>query len=221
MCFAPEVIEVSSASWHRVCDFCDHEKLTSLDSRSLSLSDNRRPVRVGRPLAERHSGRARHRGYQSHSSRRQRDRPERRARHEHQSRQRAAARAQEEASPEGVHHHRDEQCIGHVARRSALGPARSGHRVHRGGRCWCRVNPAKRCRNDLPLKASLANWSASPIGWIAQLVEQRTENPRVAGSIPAPATSFVSACRAKAACFFLRAGVCLHSCAGVLRSWRD
>ena len=25
-------------------------------------------------------------------------------------------------------------------------------------------------------------------GWIAQLVEQRTENPRVAGSIPAPAT---------------------------------
>ena len=26
-------------------------------------------------------------------------------------------------------------------------------------------------------------------GWIAQLVEQRTENPRVAGSIPAPATS--------------------------------
>ena|GEM_PF-4035868 len=26
-------------------------------------------------------------------------------------------------------------------------------------------------------------------GWIAQLVEQRTENPRVAGSIPAPATT--------------------------------
>jgi hypothetical protein len=26
-------------------------------------------------------------------------------------------------------------------------------------------------------------------GWVAQLVEQRTENPRVAGSIPAPATS--------------------------------
>ena len=25
-------------------------------------------------------------------------------------------------------------------------------------------------------------------GWVAQLVEQRTENPRVAGSIPAPAT---------------------------------
>jgi hypothetical protein len=29
-------------------------------------------------------------------------------------------------------------------------------------------------------------------GWIAQLVEQRTENPRVAGSIPAPATLFHS-----------------------------
>lgn len=28
------------------------------------------------------------------------------------------------------------------------------------------------------------------MGWIAQLVEQRTENPRVAGSIPAPATIF-------------------------------
>jgi hypothetical protein len=28
------------------------------------------------------------------------------------------------------------------------------------------------------------------VGWIAQLVEQRTENPRVAGSIPAPATTF-------------------------------
>ena len=27
-------------------------------------------------------------------------------------------------------------------------------------------------------------------GWIAQLVEQRTENPRVAGSIPAPAIFF-------------------------------
>src|SRR3954452_4169721 len=26
-------------------------------------------------------------------------------------------------------------------------------------------------------------------GWVAQLVEQRTENPRVGGSIPPPATS--------------------------------
>jgi hypothetical protein len=26
-------------------------------------------------------------------------------------------------------------------------------------------------------------------GWVAQLVEQRTENPRVGGSIPSPATS--------------------------------
>jgi hypothetical protein len=30
---------------------------------------------------------------------------------------------------------------------------------------------------------------ASVSGWVAQLVEQRTENPRVAGSIPAPASS--------------------------------
>jgi hypothetical protein len=31
-------------------------------------------------------------------------------------------------------------------------------------------------------------------GWIAQSVEQRTENPCVAGSIPAPATNFISSC---------------------------
>jgi hypothetical protein len=35
----------------------------------------------------------------------------------------------------------------------------------------------KRCRED---------------GWVAQLVEQRTENPRVPGSIPGPATSSLS-----------------------------
>jgi hypothetical protein len=35
--------------------------------------------------------------------------------------------------------------------------------------------------------------SDDPVGWIAQLVEQRTENPCVAGSIPAPATSHLSA----------------------------
>ena len=29
-------------------------------------------------------------------------------------------------------------------------------------------------------------------GWVAQLVEQRTENPCVEGSIPPPATIFVS-----------------------------
>ena len=28
-----------------------------------------------------------------------------------------------------------------------------------------------------------------PCGWVAQLVEQRIENPRVGGSIPSPATS--------------------------------
>src|ERR1700687_2455546 len=32
-------------------------------------------------------------------------------------------------------------------------------------------------------------------GWVAQLVEQRTENPRVAGSIPAPARSLFSSQR--------------------------
>lgn len=33
-------------------------------------------------------------------------------------------------------------------------------------------------------------------GWVAQLVEHRTENPGVAGSIPAPATSHMKcSCR--------------------------
>ncbi len=31
-------------------------------------------------------------------------------------------------------------------------------------------------------------------GWVAQLVEQRIENPRVAGSIPAPATTSKCLC---------------------------
>jgi hypothetical protein len=34
--------------------------------------------------------------------------------------------------------------------------------------------------------------AAGVTGWIAQLVEQRTENPRVAGSIPAPATPLIA-----------------------------
>jgi hypothetical protein len=40
------------------------------------------------------------------------------------------------------------------------------------------LSPPLQCRNG-----------ASIEGWIAQLVEQRTENPRVLGSIPSPATS--------------------------------
>ena len=31
------------------------------------------------------------------------------------------------------------------------------------------------------------------VGWVAQLVEQRTENPCVGGSIPPPATTFKNA----------------------------
>src|ERR1700674_203063 len=38
---------------------------------------------------------------------------------------------------------------------------------------------------------------ARPIGWVAQLVEQRTENPRVGGSIPSPATLFFSSLDAR------------------------
>ena len=35
----------------------------------------------------------------------------------------------------------------------------------------------------------IARASAASNGWVAQLAEQRTENPRVGGSIPPPATS--------------------------------
>ncbi len=34
-------------------------------------------------------------------------------------------------------------------------------------------------------------WSSNLRGWVAQLVEQRIENPRVGGSIPSPATIFM------------------------------
>src|SRR5262249_11711448 len=34
----------------------------------------------------------------------------------------------------------------------------------------------------------------STAGWVAQLVEQRTENPCVGGSIPPPATTFKKCC---------------------------
>ena len=40
--------------------------------------------------------------------------------------------------------------------------------------------PAASLRGSIPLHFA---------GWVAQLVEQRIENPRVAGSIPAPATT--------------------------------
>ena len=41
--------------------------------------------------------------------------------------------------------------------------------------------------NSCVLKFRIVNFAS--LGWIAQLVEQRTENPRVPGSIPGPATS--------------------------------
>ncbi len=36
-------------------------------------------------------------------------------------------------------------------------------------------------------RAQLRVYIPRPPGWVAQLVEQRTENPRVGGSIPSPA----------------------------------
>src|SRR5437660_891987 len=45
--------------------------------------------------------------------------------------------------------------------------------------------------NTLAQRTKANQCSCPHCGWIAQSVEQRTENPCVAGSIPAPATSFM------------------------------
>ncbi len=42
---------------------------------------------------------------------------------------------------------------------------------------------------DKKKPVSLQNFLKKEYGWIAQLVEQRTENPCVDGSIPPPATN--------------------------------
>lgn len=44
--------------------------------------------------------------------------------------------------------------------------------------CWYIGNISTRVRYDA-------------FGWVAQLVEQRIENPRVAGSSPAPTTTYL------------------------------
>jgi hypothetical protein len=44
----------------------------------------------------------------------------------------------------------------------------------------------------LSFATRLRNFSLPSSGWVAQLAEQRTENPRVGGSIPSPATTFKS-----------------------------
>jgi hypothetical protein len=47
-------------------------------------------------------------------------------------------------------------------------------------------------QQKIPCAKTVCPYQLRPftVGWIAQLVEQRTENPRVGGSIPPPATTF-------------------------------
>ena len=54
------------------------------------------------------------------------------------------------------------------------------------------ANHRKGAKHQIPLRNQLKriNVGIRFRGWIAQSVEQRTENPCVAGSIPAPATTF-------------------------------
>ena len=47
-------------------------------------------------------------------------------------------------------------------------------------------------------------YNSAPLGQVAQLVEQRTENPRVDGSIPPLATSFIKGLAARLGPFRLR-----------------
>ena len=51
---------------------------------------------------------------------------------------------------------------------------------------------------DVPTRFGTMNWLAlQAFGWVAQLVEQGTENPRVRGSIPFPATRKIARLPAK------------------------
>jgi len=49
-------------------------------------------------------------------------------------------------------------------------------------------NLAKKLRESPLARIGFPDHSDPSLGWIAQLVEQRTENPRVGGSIPSPAS---------------------------------
>src|SRR3990167_8073755 len=58
-------------------------------------------------------------------------------------------------------------------------------------------------------------------GRVAQLVEQRTENPRVVGSIPTPATIFSSTCDSSLSAFSSVATILLPLAAGLLPNTRS
>ncbi len=68
--------------------------------------------------------------------------------------------------------------------------------------CWKHPRRLPSCsasgilHSDAPARLAARRRARTPRtghGWVAQLVEQRTENPRVGGSIPSPATIFLAA----------------------------
>ena len=63
---------------------------------------------------------------------------------------------------------------------------------------------------DVPTRFGTMNWLAlQAFGWVAQLVEQGTENPRVRGSIPFPATRKIAPVPAENAVRGFYYGLCL------------
>jgi hypothetical protein len=86
------------------------------------------------------------------------------------------------------------KCVLRIARRITGGSTvrclRSPNAIRAGDRTALPMSGLGRVKigNRLPRFGHRAFFATPTKGWIAQLVEQRTENPRVAGSIPAPAT---------------------------------
>ena len=87
-----------------------------------------------------------------------------------------------------VHRHRHALRAGGEKPDCAQRPRAGGQRFGREPE----TSAAADCLGDLRLVIALQVWfhTRPTVGRIAQLVEQRTENPCVAGSIPAPATTF-------------------------------
>src|SRR5438445_3561966 len=86
-------------------------------------------------------------------------------------------------------------------------------------------------QRNMPCQGGDCQVESSALGWVAQSVEQRTENPCVGGSIPSPATTSISIhkcyftqslSRKDRLCLLLRRDkVCLHATWAVLAQWLD
>src|SRR5664279_2378797 len=59
-------------------------------------------------------------------------------------------------------------------------------------------------RSNRKVRKCISHRCINGSGWVAQLVEQRTENPCVGGSIPPPATNFKNAYKIRVKLTFCR-----------------